>query len=202
VLAHVLALVVPPRCLACTAAVAAGRDLCPECRASLAWLPPDPAATAWAPVAFDGPARTLVHALKFAGRTDAARVMAAQIAANAPPGLLARGGLVPVPAHPRRARERGFDQARLLARRLSARTGLPVVDVLVRRGRGGPQVGSGRRARLARDLGISARRAVSGRLVLVDDVHTTGATLAACARALRAAGAEEVLAVTYARTLG
>lgn len=151
-------------------------------------------------MAFDGPARELVHALKFRGRTAAADIMASQIAANAPAGLLEDGVLVPVPAHPANVRSRGFDQARLLARRLSARTGLRVAPVLVRHGRA-RQLGSGRARRLSQDLGVAAVRGVAGRAVLVDDVHTTGATLTACAGALRHAGASEVVAVTYARTL-
>lgn len=152
----------------------------------------------FSPVAYEGPARDLVHALKFHGRTAAAKVMAAQIAANAPPGLLA-GTLVPVPAHPRRRRERGFDQSRILARELARRADLPIVDALSRGSGGGRQATAGRRTRLTQDLGIMARRPVMGPVVLVDDVVTTGATLRACARAL---GGERVTAVTYARTSG
>jgi len=205
-LAHLVALLSPPRCLACSQPVGVGVAMCPDCRSELTWLAGGPRALgagAWAPVAFDGPARALVHALKFGGRTAAAGLMAAQIAANAPPGLLA-GTLVPVPAHPARSRARGFDQGRLVARRLGRRTGRPVRDLLARRPGGrGPQVGAGRRERLGRDLGIVARgRPGAGRLVLVDDVVTTGATIAACRSALLAAGAEEVAAVAYARTLG
>jgi predicted amidophosphoribosyltransferase len=199
--------------------VAAGRLVCAACQRGLSWIAapcprcalprpcsPCPAASAafsaaWAPVAFEGPARALVHALKFGGRTAAARPMAAQIAANAPPGVLDAGVLIAVPAHPAHARARGFDQAALLARALARRTGLPALPALTRHAAGRRQVGAGRTARLTRDLGIAARGRMTGTAVLVDDVHTTGATLGACARALREAGAGQVLAVTYARTL-
>jgi ComF family protein len=197
VLASLIALVAPPRCLACTANVAPGRPLCRECRAQMPWLAARDGPV-FSPVAYEGPARALVHALKFHGRIAAAGVMAAQIAANAPPGLLA-GTLVPVPAHPGRRRQRGFDQARTLARELARRADVPVLDALSRAGSGGRQATAGRQARLRQDLGIAARRPVAGPVVLVDDVVTTGATLRACARAL---GNDGMTAVTYARTSG
>lgn len=197
-LARLVALLVPPRCLACTAGVAAGAPLCQACRADMPWLAARATSPVFSPVAYDGPARALVHALKFHGRTAAAGVMAAQIAANAPPGAL-RGVLVPVPAHPGRRRARGFDAAQMIAVALARRTRLPVVVALARRGGDGRQALSGRAARLGRDLGVTARRVPDGPVTLVDDVVTTGATLRACAEALAVA---EVRAVTYARTIG
>src|SRR5207244_945253 len=116
-----------------------------------------------------------------------------QIAAGAPVGLLAEGAvLVPVPAAPGRRRRRGYDHAEVLARALARRTGLPVACPLHRSG-AARQLGAGRGARLAHGrIDVRARDPAPARAVLVDDVHTTGATLDACARALRAAGAESV----------
>lgn len=185
-----LDILAPPRCLACGAR---GADLCAACRRALPWLDGD----AGAAVAYDGPARQLVAALKFRNHRRAARVMAAQIVACVP---LAGDVLVPAPAHPSRVRRRGHDQAVTLARALSARTGLPVAQLLRRAGPATRQVGAARAQRL-RQVHVTARGPAPPRCVLVDDVRTTGATLDACARALRAAGAIDVLSVTYARTL-
>jgi ComF family protein len=161
--------------------------------------------SAWAPVGYEGPARALVRALKFRGAVALADAMAAQIAANAPPGLIREeAALVPVPLHPRRRRRRGFNQARELAGALSRRTGLALEDCLERAGPGYTQVGRGRRERRAGPAGGVRARAgpVPRRAVLVDDVVTTGGTLGACAEALQAAGCREIVAVAFARTLG
>jgi ComF family protein len=149
-----------------------------------------------------------VRALKFGGASRAAHAMAAQIAANAPPGWLdpART-LVPVPLHPARARKRGYNQAALLAEALAERTGLEMDDCLERAGPKGTQVGRDRARRLT---GIAGSvRLKPGRAppppqhaLLVDDVITTGSTLAACARALLENGAMHVGAIAYARTPG
>lgn len=190
-----------------------GDQLCFGCRRELRHLGPEPVPLAgvavWAPVAYEGPARDLVRALKFRGALRAADTMAAVMVAAAPAGLLPRApagdppALVPVPLHPARRRRRGYNQAAVLARALSERTGLGLADCLARAGPRGTQVGRPRSARLAAPPGrITARAPPPGRALLVDDVATTGATLAACARVLRAAGAARVGAVTFARTLG
>lgn len=210
-LARLLALIAPPLCVACGSACRAHDPLCGSCRRLLRWLEPDQAPGAgvetWAAVSYEGPARALVRALKFGGAVPLVGAMAAQMAANAPPGLLVGVTLVPVPLHRARRRRRGFNQAEELARALAARTGLPVSDCLERpeRRARASQVGRGRDDRLSALVGsvrMRAAAAVPLRALLVDDVVTTGATLAACETALAAEGVSEVRAIAYARTPG
>ncbi len=217
-----IALAVPPRCSVCGAP--AGRAdgvLCAACRRALPWLAQPrcprcalalphgrgrcPAAGAafegaWAAVAYEGRARDALLALKFSAARPLAGVMAAQIAASAP--LRPQATLVAVPAHPRRRRARGFDPAELIATALARRSGLPLARAL-RRGRGASrQLGASREVRRsAASLDFRPHGRAPPDVVLVDDVHTTGATLNACARALRDAGCLRITVVTWARTL-
>jgi predicted amidophosphoribosyltransferase len=165
-----------------------------------------PFATAWAPLAHQGTAQALVRALKFRGALPVAGLMAAQIAANAPPWALGSAAaevvIVPVPAARARRRRRGFDPAALLARELGRRLGLPVADCLARSGRATRQLGARRAERRAPGrILVEAVSAPPRRALLIDDVHTTGATLSACATALRQKGTDEVKALSYVRAL-
>jgi ComF family protein len=208
-LARVLSIFAPPLCVGCGAWAGSLEPLCRDCRRELRWLPREPLPLAglelWAPLAYAGPARGMVRALKFRSAARVAGTMASQIAAGAPPGLLAGASLVPVPLHPARLRRRGFNQAERIAVELAARSGRPLADCLERSGPEATQMGRTRAARLGGieggiDLRAGAR--VPPEAVLVDDVVTTGATLAACARALERGGALSVAALAYARTLG
>jgi predicted amidophosphoribosyltransferase len=109
-----------------------------------------------------------------------------------------------VPLGPRRLRARGFNQALLIARELARRWRRPLAEPLARVREEGAQRGAGATARARQVAGAFAVRdgdAVPAWPWLVDDVHTTGATLADCARALRSAGARRVGAVCFARAL-
>jgi len=209
-LAHLLSVLAPPLCVCCGSAASLHQPLCRACLGDLRWLsfeqPPGAGVPVWAAVSYEGPARALVRALKFRGAVGLVDAMAAQMAANAPPGLLEGRSLVPVPLHPARRRRRGFNQAEQLAVRLARRAGLALSDCLERSAGGArsSQVGRGREERLRAVEGIRMRAgaAVPLRVLLVDDVVTTGSTLAACAAALERAGVREVGAVVYARTPG
>jgi ComF family protein len=111
--------------------------------------------------------------------------------------------LVPVPLHPTRRRERGFNQAEALARALSRNVKIPVWNILVRRVYTSTQTRFDRIDRmenLRNAFSLSENRSMRGKhLVLVDDVLTTGATLHNCAKTLLANGAESVRAITLAR---
>jgi predicted amidophosphoribosyltransferase len=155
--------------------------------------------TVWAPVAYEGPARAVVRRLKFHGAVSLADQMAAAIAANAPAGFLEHP-LVPVPSPRGRRRHRGFCHAELLAEALGRRAGRPVLRPLERACGSHRQVGRARADRLRTPPRFRASEAGSGAVMLVDDVVTTGATLGACAQALRAAGWRCECAVAYART--
>ena len=209
------ALLAPPLCWACGGPARGGEPLCRSCRGSLQRLPSEPVwlsfVRVWAPVAYSGPARDLVRALKFRGAIGIAEAMAAQIAATAPPGWLDGPTLVPVPLHRKRLQSRGYNQAAAIAEALGSRAGLDMVECLVRRGPPLTQVGRHREERRSGPAGAiesrgpeCGRRAagVPERVLLVDDVATTGATLAACRAALVAAGSVQVDAVVFARTLG
>jgi ComF family protein len=186
-----------PRCRRCGAPLVHAISRCPECRGrALAFD------GAWSAFSYEGVARDVVAALKSRGAVALAALIAKEIASRATPGILT-GTLVPVPAHPDRRRRQGFNQARAIADPLGRMASLAVGDVL-RRGRAPTQVGLERRARLENALGSVRMRAgahAPARVVLVDDVYTTGATLDACARVLRDSGAREIVAVTFARAL-
>jgi predicted amidophosphoribosyltransferase len=165
---------------------------------------PPPAGIEWweSPFAYRGAVREGVARLKYRNARTVTDVLGAAMAGRVRPAL----ALTPVdvvtwvPTTPQRRRERGFDQSELLARTIATELGI-AIRPLLHRGAGPAQTGRTRAERTSARIEFVVNRATTpARVLLVDDVATTGTTLAAAAVALRAAGAEHVVAVTAART--
>jgi len=202
-LAELVGLVVPPRCALCGRGCGSRCSLCERCEEAVSGLASRPVPIAgldgaWSAAPYEGVARDLVVALKFGARLSLARRAGALIAERAPEELL-DGSVVPVPAAPWRRRRRGFDAAEAIASGVALGAGLPA-DRCLRRSQGRRQVGRPRFERLADPPEVRLAAPAPARCVLVDDVITTGATLGACARALRAGGSIRVVALAFARS--
>jgi len=196
-----LTLLAPPFCLVCAEPVSPTRQLCPRCAKGPSGSPAIRAA-----FHYRGAAIALVHAFKFSGRRAAARTAGAWmgLALARFPELAQAQALVPVPLHPGRERERGYNQALLLAQGLSETSGLPVEELLRRTRPTRPSWFLGRRQRAENLAGAFAWAGPPGgaagrRLLIIDDVCTSTATIKACARALRQARAAWVAGYAFAR---
>lgn len=178
---------------------------CPACIAQLRPppdRPPPPGLDAFvALVSYEGVGATLVRRLKFANHRDAlgALVLALSEQVRSMPGSNELGGVTWVPTTVGRRRERGFDQASLLAAGVAARLGLPC-EASLRRLDATHQVGRGRTERLTGPVMVAGSDVVARRLLIVDDVVTTGASMAAAAATLREAGVRSVRGAALART--
>ena len=178
------------------------------CRLCRDW--PEAFVQARSAVWLDDGAREAAHTLKYGGLPRIADDLAAAITRHVP-APAAGAVLVPIPLGTRRLRQRGYNQSEHLARALGARWRRPVrSDVLVRRRETATQTALTPEARLANVAGAFQLRiddcglrigkpAIQSAIVLVDDVFTTGATIAEAARALARAGAVRITAVTFGR---
>lgn len=151
---------------------------------------------------YGGSLRELIHLLKYQGMQPLARPLGAYLLRSLPRDE-AFDAIVPVPLHWWRRWNRGFNQSELLARALSRSTGIPVRDALRRTRPTASQAGlsnTARRRNMVQAFRCRREIAVRGkRILLVDDVMTTGSTATACARALKGAGATRVAVLTVAR---
>jgi predicted amidophosphoribosyltransferase len=202
---QIVSLLAPPLCAACGAGRSVDEVLCKRCQRQLATAPrvlePGPPGLDLAVAAspFDGAARRVVHGLKYARRLTLARIAAEAMLRALPDGESA-DAVVPVPPGPWRWRWRGFDPAEEIAIALCEIAGLPL-EACLRRARGRRQVGRPRFMRLADPPRVWIARKAPASALLVDDVWTTGATLSACALALREGGCRRVVALTLAHAL-
>jgi ComF family protein len=196
-----------PRCgLPCGGQAPFGLDGCDRCRALQL-----PYSECLAPWAYEFPVTELVQALKYEGALANARILGTRVAAHVRPRIVDRPDIatplvVPMPLHPSRLVERGFNQSHEIARVAARLLGLRVAEHALRRVRAtAPQVGLARleRAGNLRGAFVADARLVSGRVVaLLDDVVTTGSTAAEASRILLAAGARSVQIWAAARALG
>lgn len=230
-LARLLDLALPPRCPACGAVTDAPHRFCAACWMRLDFLAPPWCAGCNLPfdhdrgpgarcdtclarpprhagvraaVAYGEVARTLALGLKYGRRTGHARIAALLMRRHVPQDA---DLLVPVPLHRGRLWSRGYNQAGLIAAALSRATGVAHDPLLLERARATPSLrglsGAARRRAVAGAFRLDAARAgVAGRrVVLVDDVHTSGATADACVAVLLAGGAASVTVLAWARVI-
>lgn len=203
-----LAFTAPPWCSQCglvfSYSAMPGQDvetLCPACIAR-----PPAYDRARAPLIYDDAVRPLVLAFKHGGQRDMIGQFGRWMAAAAADLLEEADLVLPVPLHWRRRLSRRFNQSALLAEALGRETGLPVLcDCLLRAKATPSQAGRNAKARRRNMVGafrIAGRERLGGKtVILVDDVFTTGATVSACARKLKRAGAARVHVVTLCRVV-
>ena len=210
-----LDLLYPPRCVFCRRLTGGGgAGVCPECRETLPWTEDgaekrgEGFTVCVAPLYYRDNVRESLHRYKFGGAEGFAETYGPLLAECIQTKL--RGGydlISWVPLSRKRLRERGYDQAKLLAHAAARALGEPLVPTLEKRKDVAKQSAAGgaeqRRANIAGAYRVPEPETVAGkRVLLIDDIVTTGATLSECARTLRAAGAAAVVCAALASTPG
>ena len=161
-----------------------------------------------AAITYDETSRKLILDFKHGGRTDGLKFFTAQMHRAGKDILMDADMLIPVPLHKSRLRQRRFNQAALLARGISQLSGIPYNTEILMRKKNTPSQGGqtflGRRRNVSGAFTMRQKlstKITGKRIVLIDDVYTTGSTLSACARTLKRAGAAQVDALTLMRVV-
>ena len=208
---NVLELLYPTRCCFCHRFTGRGVPVCPDCRRKYPDVPPAMQEQrlrylegCLSPLWYAGDVRASLLRYKFGGLTGYAEVYGEYLSKCLDENAISCDSITWAPLSRRRLRQRGYDQALLLARELARRRGLPCERMLGKCRDTPAQSGlRGRAERKANAAGaycaLDPQNIKGKRLLLVDDIVTTGETLMECARVLRAAGAKSVTAVTVAR---
>ncbi len=195
-----------PKCVVCGTEKGVTDYLCPACAAAIQPLSAGKTQAAGLDAVsaydYDGPAARLVQRYKYGGSRYLSAFMAQAMLRAAIEADVSFDCLCHVPLHPKKRRKRGFDQAALLADRLAALTGKPHSDA-IRRVRNTPSQTKLTMAQRKQNMrgAFEAVKPVTGRVLLIDDVFTTGATAAECAGVLKGAGAASVTVLTFSRAL-
>ncbi|MFA5114257.1 MAG: ComF family protein [Candidatus Margulisiibacteriota bacterium] len=200
-----LDLIFPPKCEVCRRP---GRDaLCPACFGQIKFL--NPQLGVYSAAVYDGALKEAIHRFKFNKRKNLAEplgVLLVQYVSQAPGLKMAEvEAIIPVPLHHKRRRERGFNQAELLAKVVGRYYDKPVINALERQKNTHAQFDLPRDARFANireAFRVSVPRSVHNRKVmLLDDIYTTGSTVGECVRALKTAGAKRIEILTLSRAV-
>lgn len=186
----------PDRCYRCNK-LSRDSKVCTRCRRS------SPLHAVWVCTEYEGLAKRLVHKLKFE-RAGAAALPIAEAMAETLPYFTKKTVVTHIPTATSRYRQRGYDQAELIARRFAQLKGLQYIPLLTRQGHS-RQVGAKRLLRLSQLEGAfrprNAYAAAGAEVILIDDIVTTGATIDAAARVLKAAGAKRVSAAIFGQKI-
>lgn len=228
--------ILPPQCHCCEKFLEEGQQgICPECLSKIRWIEPPFCSICGTPFvsreigshlcgtcltkkryfimaralgSYEGALQEAIHRWKYQGKTTLNPIfgdwMAEGLYRYWDPNLIDL--LIPVPLHPQRLRERGFNQALLLVKELSRRTGIPYRKRLLQKIR--PTLPQVNLSGVEREKGVKGSFTIDGKeetegkaILLVDDVYTTGATVNECSKVLMAAGAERVDVFTLAHTM-
>lgn len=192
-----------PACARCGAPLGTGEA--PSCLECADW--PDGLGSARAAFLLESPARELVHALKYQGWRSVGEFMGGEMGRRAGAAVRGADWVVPIPTSERNLRRRGYNQAEVIASALAAEMGIPLLACLERRRQEGTQTALNPMQRRANVSGAFVMTEAGGgmvrgrRILLVDDVITTGATILAASRALVPGAPAVVSAYAFSRTV-
>ncbi len=212
-LERLLDLLFPRRCAFCHRLIESEDPVCRDCRRRLPYTLGEGQklrlreADCYAALYYEGDVRSSLLRYKFHAATGYAKVYGEFLAKCVDENGISCDSISWVPLSRRRLRRRGYDQAELLARELSARTGIPCVRTLRKLRHTPAQSKTGdavrRKANVAGAYALAEGAEISGRrILLLDDIVTTGATLSECVKLLKAAGAAELICLVVARKRG